>query len=52
MCFCLYYNRVYSWVKSTANSGKLSYIGLHLVGLPFSQCITHLSLKTIIFDHA
>ena len=51
-CFCLYYSRVYSGVKSIANSGQLSYVGLHLVGLPFVQQATYLPLKTIILDHA
>ena len=36
---------------SLANSGQLCYVGLHLVGLP-TQCTIHLSLKTIILDHA
>ena len=50
-CFCLHFCSVYSETLSLANSGQLSYVELCLVGLP-TQCTMHLSLKTIIFDHA
>ena len=61
MCFCLHFIAFIVRFYSLANSGKLSYIGLHFVGLhlvglhlvdsSLTTCLAYLTLKTIILDH-
>ena len=60
--FCLHFIAFIARFYSLANSGELSYVGLHLVGLClvglhsvglyFITCLAYLTLKTIILDHA
>ena len=62
MCFCSYFVAFIARFYSLANSNQLSYVGLHLVGLclvglhlvgsSLASHSAHLTLKTIILDHA